>query len=208
MLIFFITCSSLDAIAPRRQKTRKRAAFFVDRSAPRTEAWIACIIVIFLILFSHLKGFMSPLGGPQSEPSPPQFFPSLLSNPPFSLQIPPPGLFKQQSGGRGMGKVGGGMTGLCTHPHTPSPAPTWAYPCCLLLLPILAASASPQHLTLRSADLQKAGMEGANTVAKLSAPNHRPSPPIPRRHPRPASTAPFPGSPLPCRNSEMISHRS
>lgn len=140
MVIFFSTCSSLGIIAPRRQKTRKATAFSVDRSAPRTEALLQIfrgldIMVFFFSFFqfSHLKGFVRPLGGPKSEPSPflLSFFPSILLNPPFSLQIHSAGHFKDQNGGRGMERLRVGMTEFCT-------PPTHSVPCTNLGLSLLS----------------------------------------------------------------------
>lgn len=101
---------------------------------------------------SHLRGSVRPLGGPQSHfsPFPLVPVPSLIPNPPFSLPI-----HAQASAGTKMedaarGRIWGlgGCSPLVAHPCPPPPslAPTWAYPCRLLRLPILAASAPPRHL--------------------------------------------------------------
>lgn len=101
---------------------------------------------------SHLRGSVRPLGGPQSHfsPFPLVPVPSLIPNPPFSLPI-----HAQASAGTKMEDAVWGRTWglrscfpLVPHPCPPplSLAPTWAYPCRLLRLPILAASAPPRHL--------------------------------------------------------------
>lgn len=87
-----------------------------------------------------------------------------------------------------------GSQAFHTFPPAPlSPAPTWAYPCSLLLLPILAESAPPRHLDLHTC--RGPGWEAAGAAAaERSAHTRRyPAPPGPPT----AASAPHPAAPSP-----------
>lgn len=178
--------------------------------------------------FSHHRRFVRLLGSLQFD-----LFPSSLLFPPsltpkahhFSF----PRILSQSAAGTkmedgawGLGELARDLRlGYAPVPSSPAqfPALTWAYPRCLLLLPILATSAQPPHLVRQTCKGPGWGQEAA--AAGLLAPS-RPrvpyshQPPFPRlaapSPPPPPSgapiPAPLPGSLLPCRNSGMISHRS
>ena len=101
-------------------------------------------------IFSHLRSFvlyrasnLSPfpsslLFPPVSKPKAHHFsFPRMLSQSAAGI--------KMESGARGTGELERGLR-LGFAPRPPlSPAPTWAYPCCLLFLLIVATSEPPRH---------------------------------------------------------------
>ena len=74
-------------------------------------------------------------------------------------------------------------------------APTWAYPCCLLLLPILAASVPLQHFdsqTCRGSGWgQGPAAAGRSAPSRPRVPYPQPPPPsVPRSHARPPPSQP------------------
>ena len=188
---FTACCSSLDAIAPRTQKAREGTIFLVDRSAPRTEALLRTsrdspphkskAFQIFLLPPERLP---RPSRGPpvRAPPPPPP-------NPPFSLPI-----HAQASAGTKMedGLGGGLVWGLRAFQPSPrpplSPTPTWAYPCCLLLLPIVTTSAPPRHLNPQTCR----GRGGGRGAAAAGSRPRAPPPPLsPRSSPPPPHRPPF-----------------
>lgn len=158
---------------------------------------------LFKILLSHREGSLRSSGGSRVEAYP---FPPCRSSP---LPRPKPtifpaylcsGLCRHQDGGPAGAGVGWGWEGnlgsqaFHTFPPAPlSPAPTWAYPCSLLLLPILAESAPPRHLDLHTC--RGPGWEAAGAAAaERSAHTRRyPAPPGPPT----AASAPHPAAPSP-----------
>ncbi|KAK2499161.1 hypothetical protein MC885_004584 [Smutsia gigantea] len=99
MLRFFTTCSSLDAITPRRQKACEGIECLVDRSAPRTEAQL----LVFQSTeyqsapLRHLTQTCRPAEGPSrgseaaaaKRSASPRRFPA--PSPPGTLRPPRPG---------------------------------------------------------------------------------------------------------------------
>ena len=125
--------------------------------------------------FPHLRSFRRPPGGLQFEPLAPalSFLPPSLKAHHFSfprILSPSSAGTKMEDRGQGWGNWEGISNWALHPPPTLSPAPTWAYPCSLLLHPILAVRAPPRHLTPRPSDLQRAGVKGSWTVAKRLAP--------------------------------------
>lgn len=142
----------------------------MDVSAPRTEA----LLLIFqspgyqrFFSFSYLKSFVRPLGGLQVRIPTPLLGPTSHQTHHFPTD-PSPGFCSHQNGRLGTRHrvVGRGSQNRALHPPpTLTPGPTWAYPCCLLL-PILALSAPPRHLTTTRADLQRATGEGTGNCCE------------------------------------------
>lgn len=136
--------------------------------------------------FSHLRGSLRPLGGLQSQPCPLPLTPLPSPLSPQTHHFPcdlSPEDWGKDSGSRGFP--------LVPRPLPLHPAPTWAYPCCLLLLPILAASAPPRHWDPKTC--RGPGWGAGDAAAKRSAPPRaaRPEPARPRPLP-PAPAAPTP----------------
>ena len=156
---------------------------------------------------------MRPLGGLHFQPLPPALFfpPSAKAHHFFSF----PGFFPraQQTtkwrtgdGEWGMEDLGGRLRLVSAQRPPPlSAAPTWAYPCCLFLLPILAASAPPQHLDQQTCRGPGSG-SGPLVLSALHPPaNALPFPALPGQCLQPS--LPPPGSSFPYRSSGMIFHR-
>lgn len=90
-----------------------------------------------------------------------------------------------EAGARGTGELERGLR-LGFAPRPPlSPAPTWAYPCCLLLLPIVTTSAPPRHLNPQTCRGRGGGRGAAAAGSRPRAPPTHPRfPRVPRPHPR------------------------
>lgn len=133
---------------------------------------------------------MSLLGSLQFEPLPQLAsflsLPQTQSPPFFFSQDSFPERSRHQNGGRGIGP--GGVRKVSQTGFAPAPpAPTWAYPRCLLLLLILATSAPPRRLVPQTC--KGARWEQGAAAARRSAPS-RPHAPGPFPAPRPRQPLP------------------